>query len=121
MCRDIVVLKATSLAVVPVVDESARFSSEFSGLFQTKHLLVFLRLEVRGPVMFEDERVRIIHAASHVLFRVVIVDDIVVNMEHALFPDEGPRITHVLVVLGDELEEGLILAGFSSSHDASAN
>ena len=117
MCRDIVVLKATSLAVVPVIDESARFSSEFSGLFQAKQLLEFLRLEVGGPVVTEDERVRIVYGASRILFRVEIVDDIVINVEHALSPDEGPRIVHVLVVLGDVLEEGLI----PSCHDANAN
>jgi hypothetical protein len=103
--RDIVVLKSTALAVVPVVLEHARFSFEFSGHFQTEKLLILLRLKVGGPVVCEDERVGIVHTASQILFRVELIDEIVVQLEPALLPDEGPRVMHIFIVPGDELEE----------------
>ena len=83
--------------------------------------MVLLRLEIRSPIVCENKRVGIADLSSKLLFGVVLIYDIIVDVEPSLFPNEGSLIMNFLVVSGDEMEEGLVLADSPSRHNTCAD
>jgi len=70
--------------------------------------------------VLKNKRVGITNLSSQLRFSVVLVDNIVVDVEPSLFLEEGSLIVHFLIVSGDEMEEGLVLAHCPSCHDTRA-
>ena len=118
---DIDTLKSSSLEVISVIIENAISIFAFIGHFKSKKLLVLLRLEIRSPIVCEYKRVGIADLSSQLRVGVVLIDDIVVDVEPSLFLKEGSLIMYFLIVPGDEMEEGLILADGPSRHNTRAN